>query len=39
MPSIQFNIRAGHAPEPEDNGIAYIKIPINQRQLFSNREC
>jgi glyoxylase-like metal-dependent hydrolase (beta-lactamase superfamily II) len=29
MPSVQVNIRAGHMPEPEDNGISYIKIPVN----------
>jgi len=29
MPSVQVNIRAGHFPEPEDNGVTYIKIPIN----------
>ncbi len=29
MPSIQVNMRAGHLPEPEDNGIRYLKIPVN----------
>ena len=29
LPSIQVNIRAGHFPEPDANGIAYLKIPIN----------
>ena len=29
MPSVQVNIRGGHLPEPEDNGVSYIKIPIN----------
>ena len=29
MPSVQSNIRGGHMPEPEDNGVSYIKIPIN----------
>lgn len=29
LPSIQVNIRAGHFPEPEDNGKSYLKIPIN----------
>ena len=29
LPSIQVNIRAGHFPEPEGNGIAYLKIPLN----------
>ena len=29
LPSIQVNMRAGHMPEPEDNGIRYLKIPLN----------
>lgn len=29
MPSVQVNIRGGRLPEPEDNGISYIKIPVN----------
>lgn len=29
LPSIQINIRAGHFPEPEDNGKSYLKIPLN----------
>ena len=29
MPSVQVNIRGGRLPDPEDNGVAYIKIPIN----------
>lgn len=28
-PSVQVNIRAGHLPPAEDNGIAYIRIPLN----------
>ncbi|MBW0145291.1 MBL fold metallo-hydrolase [Sphingomicrobium clamense] len=30
MPSVQVNIRGGHLPEPEDNGVSYIKIPVNK---------
>lgn len=30
LPSVQVNIRAGHLPESEDNGVAYIKIPLDQ---------
>ena len=30
LPSIQVNICAGELPAPEDNGIAYLKIPLNQ---------
>jgi len=29
LPSVQINIRAGHLPAPEDNGIVYLKIPLN----------
>ncbi len=29
LPSVQVNIRAGHLPEPEDNQVAYIKIPLD----------
>ncbi len=29
MPSVQVNIRAGNIPPPEDNGVSYLKIPIN----------
>ena len=29
VPSIQVNIRGGHLPDAEDNGIAYIKTPID----------
>jgi glyoxylase-like metal-dependent hydrolase (beta-lactamase superfamily II) len=29
LPSIQVNIRAGHLPEPEENGKSYLKIPLN----------
>ena len=29
LPSVQVNIRAGDLPPPEDNGVAYLKIPIN----------
>jgi glyoxylase-like metal-dependent hydrolase (beta-lactamase superfamily II) len=30
LPSIQINIRAGEFPEPEANGTAYLKIPLNR---------
>ncbi len=29
IPSVQVNIDAGHFPEPEANGIRYLKVPIN----------
>lgn len=30
LPSIQVNMRAGHFPEPEGNGVSYLKLPLNQ---------
>lgn len=29
LPSVQVNIRAGELPPPEDNGVRYLKIPLN----------
>ena len=29
MPSVQVNIRAGRLPPPEDNGLRYLKIPLD----------
>ncbi|NCI79120.1 MBL fold metallo-hydrolase [Acinetobacter kanungonis] len=29
LPSIQINMYAGHFPEPEINGVRYLKIPFN----------
>ncbi|MFN4019977.1 MAG: MBL fold metallo-hydrolase [Erythrobacter sp.] len=29
LPSVQVNMRAGHLPPPEANGITYLKIPVN----------
>ncbi|MCK8786385.1 MBL fold metallo-hydrolase [Roseomonas sp. NAR14] len=29
LPSVQVNLRAGRLPEPEDNGVRYIRIPID----------
>ena len=29
LPSIQINMRAGEMPPPEDNGVSYVKIPLN----------
>ena len=29
LPSLQVNIRAGELPPPEDNGVSYLKIPLN----------
>ncbi len=29
LPSVQVNMRAGHLPPAEDNGVTYLKIPVN----------
>lgn len=29
LPSVQVNMRAGHLPPPEDNGVIYLKLPVN----------
>jgi glyoxylase-like metal-dependent hydrolase (beta-lactamase superfamily II) len=29
LPAVQVNMRSGHLPPPEDNGISYLKIPVN----------
>lgn len=30
LPAIQVNVRAGHFPPAEENGVIYLKIPINK---------
>ena len=30
LPAVQTNIRAGELPEPESNGVRYLKLPLNQ---------
>jgi glyoxylase-like metal-dependent hydrolase (beta-lactamase superfamily II) len=29
LPSVQVNIQAGAFPPPEDNGVSYLKVPLN----------
>ena len=29
LPSVQVNMRGGHLPEPEDNGVRYLKLPVD----------
>jgi len=29
VPSLQTNMKAGHLPQPEENGTAYFKVPLN----------
>ena len=30
LPSVQVNMRGGALPEPEDNGVRYLKIPLDR---------
>jgi len=30
LPSLQVNMRGGRMPEPEENGVRYLKLPLNQ---------
>lgn len=32
LPAIQVNIRAGHLPKAESNGVSYLKIPVSRGQ-------
>ena len=32
LPSIQVNIRAGHLPPAEDNGVSYLKLPLKVKE-------
>jgi glyoxylase-like metal-dependent hydrolase (beta-lactamase superfamily II) len=29
LPSVQVNMRGGNLPPPDDNGVSYLKIPVN----------
>jgi len=29
LPSVQINMRAGHFPSAEENGVSYLKLPLN----------
>ena len=29
LPSVQVNMRAGHMPPADDNGVTYLKLPVN----------
>jgi hypothetical protein len=29
LPAVQVNVRAGEMPPKEDNGVSFLKIPIN----------
>ena len=30
LAALQVNIRGGRLPEPEDNGVSYLRVPLNQ---------
>jgi hypothetical protein len=30
LPAVQVNMRAGHLPPPESNGVRYLKIPLDR---------
>lgn len=36
LPAIQVNIRAGRLPAAEDNGVSYLKTPLNTLQVPVN---
>lgn len=36
LAALQVNIRGGRLPEPEANGVSYLKIPLNQFSGFSD---
>jgi hypothetical protein len=35
--AVQVNVCGGQLPPPEDNGISYLKIPLNSQSAFSNK--
>jgi len=35
LPSIQVNVRAGQLPPADENGVAYLRIPLNALPLHS----
>lgn len=35
LPALQVNIRAGQLPEPDANGVRYLRLPLNQLGVVS----
>ena len=35
LPSLQVNVRAGQLPEADDNGVAYLRVPLNALPVAS----
>ena len=33
LPSVQVNMRAGHLPPPDPNGVSYLKVPVRMTDL------
>ncbi|MBX6323602.1 MAG: MBL fold metallo-hydrolase, partial [Rhodospirillaceae bacterium] len=29
LPAVQVNMRAGRLPPPQDNGVSYLKLPVD----------
>ncbi|MEJ8827026.1 MBL fold metallo-hydrolase [Variovorax humicola] len=38
LPSIQVNVRGGQLPPPDDNGVAYLRIPLNALPVHQHLE-
>jgi hypothetical protein len=36
--ALQVNIRGGQLPEPESNGIRYLKLPLDALEQASSRD-
>ncbi|KWT70382.1 MULTISPECIES: MBL fold metallo-hydrolase [unclassified Variovorax] len=39
LPSIQVNVRAGQLPPPDDNGVAYLRIPLNALPVYRHLDA
>jgi len=39
LPSIQVNVRAGRLPPADDNGVAYLRIPLNALPLHGSSKA
>jgi glyoxylase-like metal-dependent hydrolase (beta-lactamase superfamily II) len=39
LPSIQVNVRGGQFPPPDDNGVAYLRIPLNALPVHQQVEA
>jgi len=39
LPSIQVNVRGGRLPPPDDNGVAYLRIPLNSLEVHAHGQA